>query len=105
MILREISSLQQEFAVGVAHQHRDGAMPQPALMRVELARGADLDIVGIDQDHWIGVGGPGHYSGLLPPNLSLIAVHATWPASEAAEIGLAAVAAEGSASCFFRLLA
>src|SRR5262249_10932679 len=102
VILRRIAPLQKKLAVRVAHQHRDRAMSQSALMRIELAGGADLHIVGIDQDHRIGVG---HYSGLPPPNLSLIAVHATWPASDAAEIGFAAAASAGLASCFFRLLA
>src|SRR4029077_16175188 len=83
---------------------------QPAPVRVELASGADLDIVGIDQDDRVVVGGTGP-SYDFPPRLSLTVFHTTWPAREVAEIGLTAVSAAaiagsgGLASCFFRLLA
>src|SRR6476619_8581534 len=107
VIFRQAPPLQQEFALSVAHQHRDGAVLQAAPVRVELAGGADLDIVGIDQNDRVVVGGTGHpYD--LPPSLSLRVFHTTWPARDVAEIGLMAVTAAalaGSASCFFRLLA
>src|SRR5205814_9760350 len=110
VIFREAPPLQQELALGVAHQHRDGAVLEAAPMRVKLAGGADLDIVGIDQNDRVVVGGTGH-SYDLPPSLSLSVFHTTWPAREVAEIGLTAVSAAavvgsaGLASCFFRLLA
>src|SRR4029079_17466121 len=93
-IFRQAPSLQQGFALGVAHQHRDGAVLQAAPVRVELAGGADLDIVGIDQNDRVVVGGTAHpYD--LPPSLSLRVFHTTWPAREVAEIGLTAVNAAG----------
>ncbi len=38
MILGRVPALQQELAVGIAHQRRDGAMAQPAPVGVELCR-------------------------------------------------------------------
>ena len=59
-------------------------MAQPALVRVELARGADLDVVGIDQDDRVRVSGW----------LTLIAATTTFPPSlplmRKPDIGLAA---------------
>src|SRR3954469_6952018 len=109
VILRKAAPLQQELTPGVAHQHRDGAMLEAALVGLELARGADLDVIGIDQNDRIVVRGTGH-SYDFPPSLSLRVFHTTCPASEVAEIGLTAVSpavagSEGLASCFFRLLA
>src|ERR1041385_6928524 len=104
MIFRETPSLQQELALGVAHQHRDGTVLEPTPVRIELARGADLNIVGIDQDDQVVVGGTGHpYD--FPPSLSFSVFHTTWPASDVAEIGLTVVSDEsprGLESCFFR---
>src|SRR4029079_18195635 len=82
-------SLQQEFAPGIAHQNRDGAMPEASLVRIELAGGADLDVFGIDQDDRVVVGGARHpYD--FPPSLSLIEFHTTSPARERSETGLGA---------------
>src|SRR5688572_3346867 len=89
MVLRRIAPLQQELALGVSHQGRDRAVLESAAVRVELARGADRDVAGIDQDDVVVVVGGGHPSD-FPPNLSLIEVHSTWPARDVAEIGLAA---------------
>ena len=51
-------------------------MLEAALVRVELAGGADLDVVGIDQDDRVVVGGARHpYD--FPPSLSLIEFHTT----------------------------
>ena len=56
VVLRRIALLEQQFAGRVSHQHRNGAVLEAALMRIELAGGADLDVVGIDQDDRVVVG-------------------------------------------------
>ena len=57
---RQTRAHQRDFALGLANQNRNGAVLEAALMSVELAGGADLDIVGIDQNDQVVVGGTGH---------------------------------------------
>ena len=85
-------------------------MLEAALVRVELAGGADLDVVGIDQDDRVVVGGAGHRSGLsaqlvldgIPHHLARERGGGNRLDRRQAAVG---GSAGGLASCFFRLLA